>query len=198
MDADTIEALGDRVVHPLPSARSPAGQSRLVFRFPSTPAKGGETCSVRETRASLRRCTLWCEAHEMTFTINDLVVHPGTAQGDRVIRVVRIEPWPVVVNGGLVEGATERCYGTMIVFDRLVPTSPAPVHELRLATVNEINDARRLDLLPPAIDGGDDLADGLGDREPRGPRPRPGSGSVAVSVPEPIRSAMSAVQAILT
>jgi hypothetical protein len=116
----------------------------------------------------------------MTFTINDLVVHPGTAPEDRLIRVVRIEPWLVVVNGGLIEDATARCHGTMIVFDRLVPTSPAPVDELRLATVEEINYARRLDLLPPAIDGGADLGDGLGDREPRGPRPGRGSGGVAV------------------
>jgi hypothetical protein len=78
----------------------------------------------------------------MTFTINDLVVHPGTAPEDRLIRVVRIEPWLVVVNGGLIEDATARCHGTMIVFDRLVPTSPAPVDELRLATVEEINYAR--------------------------------------------------------
>ena len=119
----------------------------------------------------------------MTLSINDVVVHSGARPGGRVIRVSRIEPWPVLAGTTVVEDATSRCHGHMIVFDRLVPAPPAPIEELRLATAEEISQAERLGLLPPTTEDGPQSEGGPGDREPRGPRPDAGAGGAALLAP---------------
>jgi hypothetical protein len=84
----------------------------------------------------------------MGISVNDLVVRlDGTPE--RIVRVTAIEPWPIVASGTLLEAATARCHGTMIVFERVVPISPTLIREVRHATAEEITEAERQDLLPP-------------------------------------------------
>jgi hypothetical protein len=88
--------------------------------------------------------------------------------------------WPVLAGTRIIEDATARCQGNMIVFDRLVPVPPAPIDEFRLASAEEISEAQRLGLLPSAIEGGPQNEDGSGDRGPQDPRPRAGNGGTAL------------------
>ncbi len=113
----------------------------------------------------------------MNIAVNDLVVNPGREPAGRLIRISRVEPWPVVSGTRLIEDAAVRCHGAMIVFDRLVPTRPASPDELRRASPDEVAQAKRLGLLPPEVD--DDPSDNgmSGDRYPRRPNPSTGSGN---------------------
>ena len=89
----------------------------------------------------------------MAISVDDLVVRlDGTLE--RVVRVTAIEPWPMISAGTLIEDATARCHGTMVVFERLVPIPPVSIHGVRHATPEEIAEAERQGLLPPLSEDG--------------------------------------------